>query len=68
MAGVCRLVDCEPADPIAIHVADYRATLGGWIRLSIKNAAGDAGITSVEIGAAGSNVNAAVSAVWSLAA
>jgi hypothetical protein len=30
---------------------DYRATEGGWIRLALKNVAGDAALISVEIAA-----------------
>jgi hypothetical protein len=30
---------------------DYRATEGGWIRLALKNVAGDAALTAVEIAA-----------------
>jgi hypothetical protein len=30
---------------------DYRATEGGWIRLALKNIAGDAALTSVEVAA-----------------
>jgi hypothetical protein len=42
-------VECEPADDIAIKVSDYRASEGGWIRLVLRNVAGDAGIVHVEL-------------------
>ncbi|WIA07996.1 hypothetical protein OEZ85_007467 [Tetradesmus obliquus] len=53
-----RLVTCTPADPIIVHIQDYRATLGGWIRLAFKNVAGDAGLTAVELASAGSDFRA----------
>jgi hypothetical protein len=58
----CRLVTCTPADPIIVHIQDYRATLGGWIRLAFKNVAGDAALTAVELAVAGSDFRAPVSA------
>lgn len=53
-----RLVECEPADPIIIHIMDYRATAGGWMRLALKNVAGDAALTAVEIGTGTGNASA----------
>jgi hypothetical protein len=46
-------VECEPTDPVIIHIMDYRATEGGWMRLALKNVAGDAALTAVEIAAGG---------------
>jgi hypothetical protein len=45
------LVECQPTDPVIVHIMDYRATEGGWIRLALKNIAGDAALTAVEIAA-----------------
>jgi hypothetical protein len=58
----CRLVTCTPADPIIVHIQDYRATLGGWLRLAFKNVAGDAALTAVELATSGSDFRAPVSA------
>eukprot|EP00775_Hariotina_reticulata_P002237 gene2237-2549_t len=44
-----RLIECDPADAITIHVSDYRAEEGGWIRMTFKNLAGDGGLTAVEL-------------------
>ncbi|KAF6259123.1 hypothetical protein COO60DRAFT_1044380 [Scenedesmus sp. NREL 46B-D3] len=54
-----RLVTCTPADPIIVHIQNYRATLGGWLRLAFKNVAGDAALTAVELAPAGSDFSAA---------
>lgn len=35
-----RQIECEPADGIVVSVDKYRASLGGWLRLSLKNVAG----------------------------
>lgn len=37
---------------------DYRATAGGWMRLALKNVAGDAALTAVEIGTGTGNASA----------
>lgn len=50
-----RLVECEPADPITIHIMDYRASDGGWLRFSLKNVAGDAALVAVDIGTSTAN-------------
>jgi hypothetical protein len=42
-------VECEPADNIVVRVSDYRVSDEGWIRLSFKNVAGDAGVSKVEV-------------------
>ena len=42
-------VECEPVDHIVVRVSDYRVAEGGWIRMSFKNVAGDAGIANVEV-------------------
>ncbi|KAI8465741.1 MAG: RlpA-like double-psi beta-barrel-protein domain-containing protein-containing protein [Monoraphidium minutum] len=44
-----RLVACEPVDPITIHVDAYRVTEGGWLRLALKDVAGEGQITAVEL-------------------
>lgn len=36
--------------PLRPHPQDYRATEGGWMRLALKNVAGDAALTAVELG------------------
>lgn len=41
-------MECEPADNIVVRVSDYRVADEGWIRLSLKNVAGDAGVSKVE--------------------
>ncbi len=51
-----RLVPCEPADPIIIHISGFRTTDGGWLRLAFKSLASDAGLVSVELAASGSDV------------
>ena len=55
---MCLQVECEPADHVAIKVSDYRATEGGWIRLALKNVAGDAGVVHVELSKARADVSA----------
>jgi hypothetical protein len=50
--SVFRLVECEPTDPVTVHIMDYRANEGGWIRLALKNVAGDAALIKVELAAA----------------
>ncbi|GBF95981.1 hypothetical protein Rsub_08104 [Raphidocelis subcapitata] len=53
-----RRVACAPVDPIAIHVDAYRVTKGGWLRLALKNVAGDQ-VTAVElVSAAVTDLNA----------
>lgn len=42
-------MECEPVDSIAIRVSDYRIADGGWLRLSFKWLAGDAGVSKVEL-------------------
>ncbi|GFR44251.1 hypothetical protein Agub_g5453, partial [Astrephomene gubernaculifera] len=44
-----RQVECSPADNITVRVDSFRVVQGGWIRLSIKGVASDAGIVSVEL-------------------
>lgn len=44
-----RRVECAPVDPLTIHIDAYRATAGGWLRLALKNVAGDAQIASIEL-------------------
>jgi hypothetical protein len=58
----CRLVECSPPDPITIHISDYRAAAGGWMRLALKNVAGDAAITAVELSRATDVLN--TTAAW----
>ena len=36
-------------DHIIVRVSDYRVVEGGWLRMSFKNVAGDAGIAKVEV-------------------
>lgn len=38
---------------MTIHIMNYRATEGGWMRLALKNVAGDAALKTVEIAAGG---------------
>lgn len=61
-----RLVECEPSDPITIHLQDFRASEGGWMRLALKNVAGDAGLTAVELRhtPAGGNASTPAESDW----
>eukprot|EP00775_Hariotina_reticulata_P006849 gene6849-7067_t len=43
-------VPCTFSSPIAINVDQYRPTAGGWIRLSVRNVAGDGSVTGVQLG------------------
>jgi hypothetical protein len=42
-------VACPFKGNIAVRVSDYRTASGGWIRLGLRNVAGDGGITMVEL-------------------
>ncbi len=42
-------VECAPVDNISVRVDGFRVAQGGWIRLSFKSVASDAGITKVEL-------------------
>ncbi len=44
-----RLTECAPVDNITVRVDGYRIGQGGWLRLSLKDVAGDGGITSIEL-------------------
>eukprot|EP00879_Flechtneria_rotunda_P012123 GHRR01012661.1.p1 GENE.GHRR01012661.1~~GHRR01012661.1.p1 ORF type:complete len:114 (+),score=31.30 GHRR01012661.1:935-1276(+) len=49
-----RQVPCKVAGNIVVNVDTYRATAGGYIKLSLKNVAGSGGITSVQLAQTGS--------------
>ncbi|GAB4820958.1 hypothetical protein N2152v2_008004 [Parachlorella kessleri] len=49
VAGRFRRVPCDPPSGITVHVDNYRATQGGWIRLGLVGVAGTGDITSVDI-------------------
>jgi len=46
-------VPCPFINPITINVDQYRASSGGWIRLSIRNVNGDGSVTGVQLGKVG---------------
>ncbi|WIA34463.1 hypothetical protein OEZ86_012795 [Tetradesmus obliquus] len=48
-----RQVPCPFAGNIVVRVNNYRATAGGWLRLALRNVAGNADISSVEVARAG---------------
>ncbi len=48
-------VPCPNTSNIIVNVGQYRASGGGWIKLSLKKVAGDAGLTYVGIAGAGSD-------------
>ncbi|KAF8072373.1 EXPA5 [Scenedesmus sp. PABB004] len=51
-----RLVACEPADPITIHISGHRTTEGGWLRVAFTNVGGvDGALVAVEAASAGAN-------------
>lgn len=45
----CLQVPCPFAGNIVVRVNNYRATAGGWLRLALRNVAGNADISSVEV-------------------
>ena len=42
-------VACPFKGNIAVRVSDYRTAAGGWIRLGVRNVAGDGDIIMVEL-------------------
>lgn len=56
-------VPCPNTSNIIVNVDQYRASGGGWIKLSFKKVAGDGGLTYVGIAGAGSDQVSSAAAV-----
>lgn len=46
-------VNCKPSGNLVIRVLDYRASGGGWLRLTPLRVAGSADVTGIELSGAG---------------
>ena len=49
LAITYRSTECRPPAGITVTVRDYRSTDGGWLRLSVGDMAGSAGLAGVEL-------------------
>ncbi|WIA28320.1 hypothetical protein OEZ86_010870 [Tetradesmus obliquus] len=65
-----RQVACPFKGNITVRVTDYRTASGGWLRLGVRNVAGDGDLTMVELAKAGSGawirMNNTYGANWEL--
>ncbi|KAL6761793.1 hypothetical protein V8C86DRAFT_3023653 [Haematococcus lacustris] len=54
-----RQVACQPPDGMEVLVDAWRPTDGGYLRLALRNVAGDGGLTAVELRGAAGNTSTA---------